>query len=166
MRKCDWERSPMNRYLNLLMRLPILLLSGLVIVPIPAAAVLGDSAASVLDDQARMKGTLRSVDAAAFVIHEISTPSGTIVREYVSPAGAVFGVAWQGQFPPDLEQLLGPYYQQAKQAIQPGERRGRAPISIETPGLVVQQTGHPRSFYGQAYIPLLLPQSVSSSDIR
>ena len=110
----------MNRYLKFLMRLPILLLWGLAILPIPAAAVLGDSAASVLNDQARMKGTLRSVEARTYVLHEISTPTGTIVREYVSPAGAVFGVAWQGQLPPDLEQLLGPYFQQARQAVQQG----------------------------------------------
>ena len=156
----------MNRYLKFLTRLPILLLWGLAILPIPAAAVLGDSAASVLNDQARMKGTLRSVDVTSYVLHEITTPAGTVVREYVSPAGAVFGVAWQGQLPPDLEQLLGPYYQQAKQAVQQNQRRGRAPISIQTPGLVLQQTGHPRAFHGQAYIPQLLPQDVKSSDIR
>jgi Protein of unknown function (DUF2844) len=62
--------------------------------------------------------------------------------------------------------LLGPYYEQARQAMQQGERHGRAPISIDTPGLVVQQTGHPRSFHGQAYIPQLIPQGVQSSDIR
>jgi len=120
----------------------------------------------VLNDQARMKGTLRSVDVKTYVMHEITTPAGTIVREYVSPAGAVFGVAWEGQFPPDLEKLLGPYYEQAKQAAQPREQHGRAPISVETPGLVVQQTGHPRSFHGQAYIPQLIPQDAKSGDIR
>lgn len=156
----------MNRQVNLLMRVPLLLVCGLAILSSPAWAVLGDSAASVLNDQARMKGTLRSVDAKTYVMHEISTPGGTIVREYASPAGAVFGVAWEGQFPPDLQQLLGPYYEQARQAAQAGERHGRAPISIQTPGLVIQQTGHPRSFHGQAYIPPLLPQDVKASDVR
>src|SRR5271165_3429959 len=156
----------MNRHVNFLMRTPLLLLCGLAILSFPAWAVLGDSAASVLNDQARMKGTLRSVDAKTYVMHEIAAPAGVVVREYVSPAGAVFGVAWEGQFPPDLQQLLGPYYEQARQAAQAGERHGRAPISIETPGLVVQQTGHPRSFHGQAYIPQLIPQGVQSSDIR
>ena len=156
----------MNRHVNFLVRMTILLLCGLAILACPAWAVLGDSAASVLNDQARMKGTLRSVDMKTYVMHEITAPDGSIVREYVSPAGAVFGVAWEGQFPPDLQQLLGPYYMQARQAEQQQERHGRAPISIETPGLVVQQTGHPRSFHGQAYIPQLIPQGVKSSDIR
>ena len=156
----------MNRHVNPPLRMLILLLCGLAILASPAWAVLGDSAASVLNDQARMKGTLRSTDMKTYVMHEITAPAGSIVREYVSPAGVVFGVAWEGQFPPDLQQLLGPYYEQARQAERQQERHGRAPISIETPGLVVQQTGHPRSFHGQAYVPQLIPQGVTSSDIR
>src|SRR5271157_37567 len=149
----------------------ILLSSLLLILPLPAMAVLGDNAASVLNDQARMKGTLRSVDAHAYVMHEITSSTGTVVREFVSPGGAVFGVAWEGQFPPDLQQLLGPYYQQAQQAQQAASeaqqpRRRRGPVVIETPGLVMYETGHMRSFHGQAYIPQLVPQGVQASDIR
>jgi hypothetical protein len=121
-----------------------------------------------------MKGTLRSVDNRAYVMHEITSPSGTVVREFVSPQGAVFGVAWEGQFPPDLQQLLGPYYQQAQQAREKSQeqqgsqqpRARRAPIMVETPGLVVYETGHVRSFHGQAYIPQLVPHGVQTSDIR
>ena len=148
----------------------ILAAALLLALPFPARAVLGDSAASVLTDQARMKGTLRSVDNRTYVMHEITT-SGTVVREYVSPAGAVFGVAWEGQFPPNFQQLLGPYYQQvqqaaAQQASEQPTRRRRGPVMIETPGIVFSQGGHMRSFHGQAYIPQLLPQGVQASDIR
>jgi Protein of unknown function (DUF2844) len=156
-----------------------ILLSCLVLtLPFPAAAVLGDTAASVLNDQARMKGTLRSVDNRTYVMHEITSSTGTVVREFVSPQGAVFGVAWEGQFSPDLQQLLGPYYQQAQQAQAAAQqatsqeatsqqpRRRRAPIVIETPGLVLYETGHMRSFHGQAYIPQLVPQGVQASDIH
>jgi len=139
---------------------------------VPSWAALGDNAASVLADQARMKGTLRSVDNHTYVLHEITLSSGSKVREYVSPAGAVFGVAWEGQFKPDLQQLLGPYYQQAQQAVaaqhtndqQPRVHRG--PVVIETPGLVLYETGQVRSFHGQAYIPQLVPQGVQASEIR
>ena len=146
-------------------RARILAAALLLALPFPARAVLGDSAASVLADQARMKGTLRSVDNRTYVMHEITT-SGTVVREYVSPAGAVFGVAWEGQFLPDFQQLLGPYYAQANQATSQQPRPRRAPIVIATPGLVFQQTGHTRSFHGIAYIPQLLPNGVQASDIR
>src|SRR5208283_3196574 len=103
----------------------VLLSALLLALPLPAMAALGDNAASVLTDQAHMKGTLRSVDNRTYVMHEITSTTGTVVREFVSPAGAVFGVAWEGQFPPDLQQLLGPYYEQARQAVQQGERHGR-----------------------------------------
>jgi len=152
-----------------------LILALLVALAMPAFAVLGDNAASVLTDQARMKGTLHSVDHSAYVMHEITSPSGVKVREFVTPGGAVFGVAWDGQFPPDLAQLLGPYYQQAQQAAAQQKttqqtsghaptRRG--PTVVETPGLVFIQGGHTRSFHGQAYVPQLIPQGVEASQIR
>ncbi|MFZ0912675.1 MAG: DUF2844 domain-containing protein [Candidatus Korobacteraceae bacterium] len=149
----------------------VLLAALLLALPLPAMAVLGDNAASVLTDQARMKGTLRSVDNGTYVMHEITSGAGTVVREFVSPAGVVFGVAWEGQFPPDLQQLLGPYYQQAQRAEQAGTpeqqpRRSRAPVVIESPRLVLYETGHMRSFHGQAYIPQLVPQGVQASEIH
>lgn len=153
----------------------ILLASFLLLRPFPAWAALGDNAASVLTDQARMKGTLRSTDNRTYVLHEITMSSGAKVREFVTPGGAVFGVAWEGQFPPNFQLLLGAYYQQAQQAAaqrsttqQEGVpvRRGRGPAVIETPGLVLYQTGHMRSFHGVAYIPQLVPQGVQASEIR
>lgn len=142
---------------------------------VPAFAVLGDTASSVLTDQARMKGTLTSVDHTTYVMHEITAPYGAKVREYVSPSGLVFGVAWDGQFPPNFQQLLGPYYQQAQQAIaqqkaaeqtehQAPQRRG--PLVINTSGLVLVQGGHMHSYHGQAYIPQLVPQGVQASAIQ
>lgn len=149
--------------------------------PMFSFAVLGDTAASVLTDQVRLKGTLRSTDNRTYVLHEITAPSGATLREYVSPGGLVFGVAWDGQFPPDFQQLLGPYFQQAQQArearkeaqLQAAAQQGVTPVRsprgltvINTPGLVFYQTGHVRSFHGVAYIPQLVPQGVATSTIR
>jgi hypothetical protein len=137
----------------------------MLIAPLPAGAALGDNAASVLSDQARMKGTLHSVDLKTYVIHEITTP-GTVVREYVSNSGLVFGVSWDGEFPPDFLQVLGSYYEQAKQAAAQQTHPQRAPITIDTPGLVFRQTGHLRSFHGVAYVPQLVPNGMPANDIR
>jgi hypothetical protein len=143
--------------------------------PLSCWATLGDNAASVLTDQAQMKGTITSVDNTTYVLHEITTPSGAKVREYVSPAGAVFAVTWEGQFPPDFQLLLGPYFQQVQQAIQQQKsaqsgdqqsRRRRGPVYVATSAIVFSQSGHMRSFHGQAYIPQLVPQGVQTSDIR
>ncbi len=99
---------------------PLLRMLGpalLMLLAIPTWASLGDTAASVLNDQAQWKGTLSSVDNGTYAVHEITIPSGARIREYVSPAGAVFGIAWDGQFAPNFQQLLGPYYQQVQQAL-------------------------------------------------
>jgi hypothetical protein len=141
----------------------------------PAFAVLGDNAASVLTDQTRMNGTLHSIDRQTYVMHEITASYGAKVREYVSPSGVVFGVAWEGQFPPNFDQLLGPYFQQVQQASaqqkaaegseQQAPRR-RGGVVLQTPGIVFVQSGHMHSYHGQAYIPQLVPQGVAASDIR
>jgi len=145
--------------------------------PLSCWATLGDNAASVLADQAQMKGTITSIDRHAYVLHEITAPSGVTVHEYVSPGGVVFAVTWEGQFPPDFQQLLGPYYQEVQQAIaqqksaeqssdQQPTRRRRGPVYVATPGIVFSQSGHLHNFHGQAYIPQLVPQGVQTSDIR
>ncbi len=157
----------------------LLLASFVLSLAFPAWAALGDNAASVLTDQARMKGTLHSTDNRTYVLHEITTSTGAKVREFVTPGGAVFGIAWDGQFPPNFELLLGAYYPQAQQAAaqskaartqmqQEGKpvRTGRSAAVIDTPGLVLYQVGHMRSFHGMAYIPQLVPQGVQTSEIH
>jgi hypothetical protein len=103
--------------------------------------------------------------AARFTMHELRAASGTTVREYVSPAGVVFGVAWQGPSLPDLRQLLGVYFDQYVDAAA-ARRTRRAPVRVELPGLVVQSSGHMRAFVGKAYLPQGLPQGVAAEEIQ
>ena len=121
---------------------------------------LGGDVTSVQVDQARMKGTLHSTQAGAYTVHEIKVEAGTIVREYVSTTGKVFGVVWQGPFVPDMSQLLGTYFEQySKEAeIQRRKGVGRRPLSIQQPGLVVQTGGHVRSYFGRAYFLRCCPK--------
>jgi Protein of unknown function (DUF2844) len=113
-----------------------------------AHAALGGDIASVQADQVRMQGSVRMSSATGYTVQEIQGSNGIVVREYVSRAGKVFGVAWQGPWPPDLRQLLGSYFEQYEQAIkaQRAARIGRRPLLINQPGLVVGMGGHPRSF--------------------
>jgi hypothetical protein len=133
-----------------------------------AMAALGGDVRSVQADQLHMQGTLRATAAASYSVQEIQSPAGTVVREYVSSAGKVFAIAWQGEWPPDMRQLLGNYFDQYAQAAktQSGARIGRRPLVIEQPGLVVQMGGHPRSFKGRAYVPDLLPSGVAAEAIQ
>jgi len=143
----------------------LLLPSLLLALAFPAWASLGDNVTTVQTDNARMKGTLRSVAAQSYVTHEIQVPTGQTVREFVSPEGTVFGVAWEGPFQPDLQQLLGSYFEPVKQAVAQ-QHRGHGPIFVETSGFVFQQGGHARSFHGRAYVPSMVPQGVDVTEIQ
>ena len=129
-----------------------------------AQASLGGVEATVQADQQQMAATQRVLRPGPYTLHEMQTPTGTTVREYVSPAGMVFGVAWQGPAMPDLRQLLGPYFQNYVGAVT--QRKARGPVVVEEPGLVVHSAGHMRAFVGRAYIPEALPQGMSADSIR
>jgi len=133
-----------------------------------AAAELGGDVSSVLTDQARMKATVKSTESRSYTVQELKDPSGTVVREYVSPEEKVFAVAWQGPFLPNLRDLLGQYFTAYSQALQAAKARhpGRGPVNIQQPGLVVQSGGHARAFTGRAYLPSLMPQGVQAEEIR
>ena len=134
----------------------------------PAAASLGGDVTSVHADQAKMQGSLRTTSANAYTVHEIQTATGVAVKEYASPVGKVFAVTWKGPFHPDLRQLLGPYYDEYIEAVQTqhAQRRGRGPLLIQHAGLIVQISGHMRSFSGKAYVPQQLPAGVRAEDIQ
>ena len=132
----------------------------------PIWAALGKPVSSVAEDQKRLGGEVRRLSTAAgFVVHEISVADGTIVREYVSPGGEVFGVSWRGVTRPNLVDLLGDHYQAFREAPRPaGHRHG--PLVVRTDHLVVEMGGHMRDFHGRAYLPHRLPASVSSEAVR
>ena len=79
----------------------------LVLAQIPAWAVLGQTEASVTTDQQRMKTEDRVQTFASYKVHQLTTTNGPTVREYVSPQGVVFGVAWQGRFMPKRKSAAG-----------------------------------------------------------
>jgi len=135
---------------------------------LPALAALGGDVASVHEDQAQMKGTLKTTEGTTYTVHEIKGAAGIVVREYVSPDDKVFGVAWQGPAMPNLQQILGSYFETFSEAAQAqrAAHRARGPLYIQQPGLVVESTGHARTFSGRAFDPGKLPQGVTVNDIR
>ena len=137
--------------------------------PGAASASLGGAVATVETDRVQMKSALvRIARSDTYTIHETLTPTGTTIREYYSPNGIVFGVAWDGEFPPDLRQLFGSYFEQYQQSVQAARKvaRSRGHLSINEAGLIVQSAGHTRSFSGIAYAPALMPAGVSVDVIR
>ena len=132
----------------------------------PAFAALGGDVATVQDDQAHINATRRVSQSNGYAVHELHSPSGSIVREFVSSSGKVFAIAWQAPSLPDLRQLLGPYFDEFQKAAAQSQRARRAPLFVEHSGLVVQVGGHMRSFTGRAYLPDQLPSGTRMEDIR
>jgi len=130
----------------------------------PAFATLGENVATVQTDSAHMRASVRMTKAAAYTMHELQSPSGTVVREFVSPAGTVFGVAWQGPSLPDLRQVLGKYFDTYVQGMQ--KRVAHGPRIIQEQGLVVQVSGHQRAVSGRVYLADQLPAGVRAEDVR
>jgi hypothetical protein len=132
----------------------------------PALAALGGDVTTVPGEAARMKAAVHVAAAGNYSVHEMTTPAGTVVREYVGPGGMVFAVSWNGPFNPNLEQLFGNYYQQylTASAVYPSHNHRQQ--LINEPGLVVQRSGRMRAFSGRAWIPSMLPQNVSAADIK
>jgi hypothetical protein len=137
--------------------------------PALASASLGGSVATVESDRAQMKSALvRIARSDAYTVHEILTPTGTTIREYYSASGIVFGVAWDGEWPPDMRQLFGTHFDHYQRAVQAGRRarKARGSLAIDDDGLIVQSVGRARSFSGAAYLPALMPAGVSPSVIK
>jgi hypothetical protein len=139
------------------------LLAGMV--TLPAFAALGADATSVDADVAKMKGQARATAVAGYTVKEITLPSGTVLREYVSPEGKVFAVTWYGMTPPDLQQTLGTYFEQFKAAAA-APHAGHHHLSIHQPELVLSTGGHMPAMNGKAYVPALLPPGFSVDDIK
>ena len=137
---------------------------AVVCVSAPALAGLGDDASSVELDRVSMKAALRVTPYVGYDVHEIQTPAGTVIHEYVSAQGKVFAVSWRGPGLPDLAQLLGSYAAQLAQA-QPRSHYNHHHLRIETPEVVMQSDAYLRSRSGRAWVPALFPQSLSPKDI-
>jgi hypothetical protein len=130
-------------------------------------ATLGEPADSVVTDRKALSAARSSSTVYRnFTVQQVESDA-VIVREYVSPSGIVFGVAWNGMTHPDLTQLLGSYfseYQTARKQTprQPGHRAGQ----VKTDRVIVETWGHMRNLQGRAYAPALIPSGVSIDEIK
>ncbi len=134
----------------------------------PAWASLGGDTASIQADQLHLQGSRTTKAVESYTLHEIQAATGTVVREYLSPEGKVFAVAWNGPRLPDLRQLLGGYFEPYRAAVQlrSGARMARRSVMVDQPRLVVQISGHIGTFSGRAYVPDMLPSGFRAEDIQ
>ena len=132
-----------------------------------ALATLGESIDSITKDSKALSAVRRSAKVVdGYTVHEVESDA-TSVREYASPAGVVFGIAWNGLIHPDLSPLLGSYAHDYREGLrktprQPGRRRHQ----VKTERVVVEKWGHMRNLQGRAYAPSLIPPGVSIDEIK
>jgi Protein of unknown function (DUF2844) len=147
------------------MRNELFLLSILAMAASPAGATLGGSAESVVADQSNLHAKRAVVERRGYTVHEISRDDGTLIREYVTPAGKVFGVSWTGPTIPDLAQLLGPYNTEFQNTLRSKSARRKVAV-VRNPDLVVESAGHSRAFHGRAYLNSMLPGGVTEDVVK
>ena len=149
-------------------RLSVRLAACLLLAAGPAApgwAALGEPEASVSADSGHFQARVQVAARPSFTVHELRTPAGTLIREFVAPSGAIFAVSWQGPYMPSMSLLLGQNFQRFANAPRSaGSSRSR--LLIDQPDLVVHAGGHIRSYAGLAYLPQLLPAGVSEEQLQ
>jgi hypothetical protein len=131
---------------------------------LPAWAVLGQLQDSVQSDQRMLQGRLSTVEAQGYTIQQITRSDGGVLKEFVSPDGKVFGFTWQGPTMPNLAQLLGSHFAEFQEAAKSAHRHG--PLAVHVGQLVVETSGHLRSFRVRAYMTGLLPRDLSPEAVR
>jgi hypothetical protein len=132
-----------------------------------AQAALGESSASISSDRKALVSVRHATTARnGYTVQEIDTGT-TVVREYISPSGIVFGIAWNGLTHPDLTLLLGSYNSEYQKALTETRRLpGRRHVQVKTDGIVVEKWGHMRNLQGRTYAPALIPQGVTVDEIK
>lgn len=136
-------------------------LAGLVCAGNALAALAGDLASVQSDAQAFGARTSQTMQGAVTVYTQ-SLSNGLLVRQYLDTAGTVFAVAWEGPVLPDFERLLGSYAPVYNMAVRQ-QKRG---VNIQTAELVIESGGMMRAFAGRAYLPALVPTTLSVRNIR
>ena len=132
-----------------------------------AGAHLGGDPSGVGADALKLQGAVRTSTLVDYDVQQIATAAGGTVSEYLTRGGEVFAITWSGPAPPDLTQLLGPYFAEYSAGLasldHPGSKRA---VRVVSPALIVESSGHLRAYSGRAYLPALVPAGVPLAAIR
>lgn len=129
----------------------------------PVWAGLGDAEDSVNADRVRMHAHHSVAVLPQYAVHDLQTPDGAHIQEFVGANGRVFAVVWHTLNKPDLSGVLGSSYpsysQSAREAAQhAGIQRRFRHVGFD---VVVQSTAHLNVFSGYAFRQSMLPPGFS-----
>jgi hypothetical protein len=132
-----------------------------------AQATLGESVDSVESDRKAFSAfQYPTLAHNSYTVMEFKSEAN-VVREYISPSGVVFAIAWNGLSNPDLTTLLGTYIGEYQKALRNAtSQKGKRYIQVKTNRIIVEKWGHMRNVQGRAYIQALIPSGVSINEIK
>ncbi len=156
----------MDRKRYALLFVPVFFAATLAIAT-PSPAMLGGTADSIAADRKAISAVPGVMTSHSGYTVQAIVSDATTVREYLSPSGIVFGIAWNGLTHPDLTPLLGAYAKEYQEGLLRASRKpGRRYLRVKTDRVVVEKWGHMRNLQGRAYVPALIPKGVSVDDIK
>jgi hypothetical protein len=98
---------------------------------------------------------------------ETTDANGIVVHQYVDSNGTVFAVTWRGPAMPDVQSLLGTYFQRfASGASASAGEAGLHAARVADGDLIVENQVRLREFSGRAWLVSALPAGVSTADIQ
>ena len=127
-----------------------------------ASAGLGGHLEPPYNDRPATAALSTSSQLPGATLHTQRLADGVTLRQYVNPADLVFAVGWDGPVLPDFHRLLGEHFQRYNDALRQQSRH----VHIQDSDLVMEAGGMMRAFSGHAYLPALLPPTLSGADIR
>jgi hypothetical protein len=138
-------------------------LAGVMGVPATAHATLGGDSASVEANRQALGGELRVEKLPYGERYTMLLPMGIVIRQYLSPSGAVYAVTWNGPRMPNLSELFGKYAEQYSHRDRPkGERHHMA---FGGNDFMMRASGHMRTFSGRAWVPSLVPPGIDLDSV-
>ena len=102
-----------------------------------------------------------------FRVRSTIDDGGTTINEYASNIGQIFAYTWQGPTMPDLQTLLGGFYDVYRAGAEADSRTGHNlhASRVARPEVVVESGGQMRSYVGRAWLPGSLPPGVVGDDL-
>jgi hypothetical protein len=146
-------------------RWPVVALAATCLLSGGAHAALGGAPTSVQTGALSLSGAATVEHAANYDRHQTTQADGSVVREYVSPRGTVFAVAWSGRTTPDLKTLLGAHYATYTAELAK-QRPSHHVMTVSTPDLVVTIVRYQHTGSGSASLPAEVPAGVLVGELK
>ena len=131
------------------------------LLPCVSHAELGGNAASILSEQKEFSSQLSNSQQSGVTVYTQTLPSGIVIQEYLSGNGTIFAVTWTGAALPNLQTLLGNYFQDYLTAI----KESRRSVYLSNENVIIQSSGMMGAFQGFAFLPKQAPTGFTPNNL-